>query len=105
MLKGSDEFIGIAGLLHQIVNEVIEIEIAFRIRKENWGNGYATESAIACKKYAQNILGCKRLISIIHPENMNSIRVAQKLGAKRECSMIFDGVNHNVYVYPMGIME
>lgn len=99
MLKESDEFIGIAGLLHQNVYGVYETEVAYRIRREYWGNGYATESAKACIEYAKSSLGKKRLISIINTENLMSKRVADKLGAKIECTMKFNGVNHDVYVY------
>jgi RimJ/RimL family protein N-acetyltransferase len=99
LLKESKVFIGIAGLLHHDLNEVVEMEIAYRIKREYWGNGFATETARACKEYAKDILCRKRLISIIHPENVKSIRVAKKLGAERKSSMIFNGVIHDVYVY------
>jgi ribosomal-protein-alanine N-acetyltransferase len=84
LLKSNEQFIGIAGLLHQDIENQEETEIGYRIVREHWNNGYATEAAHACKKYAQNILGKKRIISLIHPENIASIRVAQKLGAQKE---------------------
>jgi [ribosomal protein S5]-alanine N-acetyltransferase len=97
--KTNGQFIGIAGLLHQDIEGQEETEISYRIIREHWNKGYATEAAQACRKYAQNILGKKRLISLILPENIASIRVAQKLGAQKEKSVLFTGKEHDVYVY------
>lgn len=99
LLKPDDEFVGIAGLLHQEIDNEAETEISYRMLPEHWNNGYATEAAKACKEYAENILEKNRLISLIHPQNHASIRVASKLGAKRAKSFVFIGEEHDVYVY------
>ena len=99
LLKPSEQFIGIAGLLHQEVDNEKETEISYRILPEYWNKGYATEAATACKKYAEAELKRKRLISLIHPQNIASIRVATKLGAKKTRSIIFIGEEHGIYVY------
>lgn len=99
LLKTNEQFIGIAGLLHQEIEDQEETEISYRIIREDWNNGYATEAAYACREYAQNILGKKRLVSLILPENIASIRVAQKLGAKKEKSVLSNGNYHDVFVY------
>jgi [ribosomal protein S5]-alanine N-acetyltransferase len=99
LLKPEDQFAGIAGLLHQEIDNKPETEIAYRILEEHWKKGYATEAAKACIQYAETKLGKKRLISLIHPQNDASIRVATKLGAKRTRSVIFLGEEHDVYVY------
>ncbi len=102
LLKTSGDFIGIAGLLHQEIDGEVETEISYRIRREYWNNGYATEAALACKEYGEGTLGKKRLISIIRPRNNASKRVAEKLGAKKARSVIFMGEEHDVYVYYRG---
>ncbi len=89
LLKPGDQFIGIAGLLHQEIDNKPETEISYRMLPEHWKKGYATEAAKACKQYAETKLGIKRLISLIHPQNDASIRVANKLGAKRTKSTVF----------------
>lgn len=99
LLKPDDHFVGIAGLLHQEIDGEAETEISFRMLPEHWNNGYATEAAKACKEYAETTWGKKRLISVIHPQNHASIRVAHKLGAKRTKSVVFMGEEHGVYVY------
>ncbi len=102
LLKPGGQFVGIAGLLHQVIDEKTETEISYRILPEHWKKGYATEAALACKEYAESVLGRKRLISLIRPQNQASIRVAQKLGAERTKSVVFKGEEHDVYVYPSG---
>jgi ribosomal-protein-alanine N-acetyltransferase len=97
--KADGDFIGIVGLLHQEIDDEIETEISYRITRKHWNNGYATEAARACKVYGKNILGKKRLISLIHPQNAASIRVAEKLGAKKSRTVLFIGEEHEVYVY------
>ena len=99
LLKPKDEFVGIAGLLHQEIDDTVETEIAFRIKPEHWNNGYATEAAHAIKDYGEGTLGKKGLISLIHPQNKASKRVAQKLGAQRSITVLFMGYKHEVYVY------
>lgn len=97
--KTDEQFIGMAGLLHQDIDGQEETEIGYRIIREHWNKGYATEAAQACREYAQNFFGKKRLISLILPENIASIRVAQNLGAQKEKSVLFNGKNHDVFVY------
>ncbi len=97
--KEKEAFIGIAGLLHQEIDGYEEMEISYRIKPEYWNRGYAEEAARACKKYAENELNPKRLISIIHPQNLASKRVAEKLGAKKTMMSDFLGKAHEIYVY------
>jgi ribosomal-protein-alanine N-acetyltransferase len=49
-----------------------------------WGSGYATEAAIACRDHAFTELGRERIISLIEPNNLASIRVAEKIGESYE---------------------
>jgi RimJ/RimL family protein N-acetyltransferase len=55
-------------------------EIGWRLARRAWGRGLATEGALAAREYAFEVLGLEALISIIHPRNTRSQRVAQKLG-------------------------
>ncbi len=56
------------------------LEVGWALARRAWGNGYATEAAAVAIRWAWVVLGAPRLISIIHPENEQSIRVAQRLG-------------------------
>jgi RimJ/RimL family protein N-acetyltransferase len=55
-------------------------ELAWKLVRRWWGNGYATEGAGAALAYAFTALNKDRVISLIHPENLASIRVAERLG-------------------------
>jgi len=59
-------------------------EIGWSLRRAYWGQGYATEGARAAMNHAFFELKQSHVISVIHPENAASIRVAQKLGEKLE---------------------
>ena len=78
--KSTNEFIGICGLLVQNVDDVQELEIGYSILPKHWKNGYATEAAIKCKKYATTNKFADSLISIIHVDNVPSQKVAGNNG-------------------------
>ena len=61
-----------------------DFEIGWILGKEFWGKGYATEGARKALDYAFSELDRKHVISLIHPENRASIRVADRLGEKPE---------------------
>jgi RimJ/RimL family protein N-acetyltransferase len=55
-------------------------EVGWRLAREAWGRGYATEAARAAIGWAWTALGLERLSSMIVAENTASQRVAQRLG-------------------------
>jgi RimJ/RimL family protein N-acetyltransferase len=57
-------------------------ELAWKLARRWWGNGYATEGARAALDYAFTALQKDRVISLIHPENRASLRVAERLGER-----------------------
>lgn len=78
--KSSGELIGDCGLTVQDVEGANEIEIGYHMRRDLWGQGFATEAARACRDYGFAHLGVSRLVSIIRTENIPSRRVAEKNG-------------------------
>lgn len=78
--RQSGTVVGHCGLLPKTVEERDEVELIYVIAAAHWGRGYATEAAAAIKNYAFDSLGVARLVSLIHPENTASERVALKLG-------------------------
>jgi RimJ/RimL family protein N-acetyltransferase len=57
------------------------IELGWIIRRSHWNLGFATEAARAARDHAFSVIDTPQLISMIHPDNAASIRVAEKLGA------------------------
>ena len=83
--RETGEVIGYCGLSSlPDVNGVPEIEIGYRLARRHWGLGYATESALAVRDVAFDCLKLERLIALIDPLNVASIRVAEKLGMQYE---------------------
>jgi RimJ/RimL family protein N-acetyltransferase len=74
-----------------------EIEIGWTLARDAWGNGYATEAALAVRDWARAEHGFDRLISLIHPDNGASMRVAEKLGARYEKDVEVGGRPGRVY--------
>jgi RimJ/RimL family protein N-acetyltransferase len=60
------------------------VEIGWRLRKDAWGNGYATEAARACVAYAFGELGLDELLAMARPGNLPSLRVMDRLGMRRD---------------------
>lgn len=83
-LQATGEFVGDCGLTPQQVEGTIDVEIGFHVRADLQGHGYATEAATACRDHARDALHLTRLIAIIHPANVPSQRVAEKIGLAHE---------------------
>lgn len=58
-------------------------ELGWTLRRAFWGKGYAAEGARAALRFAFTQLNQPHVISLIHPENAASIRVADRLGERR----------------------
>ncbi len=85
--KGRNEFIGRCGLLPWTLGDRDEVEVAYLLDKQYWGQGLATEAARAIVEYAFGSLDLSRLICMIERENHASIRVASKIGMSFEAEM------------------
>ena len=78
ILKDTGEPIGICGLIKRPTLDDVDIGYAYLPRY--WSKGYAVEAASAVKQYAQAVIGLKRLVAIVDPLNLGSIRVLEKIG-------------------------
>lgn len=82
--KATEQFIGRCGLLPWTIEGRPEVEVAYLLAKEVWGQGLATEAAHGIARYGFEQLGLDRLICLIDPDNEASRRVAQKIGMRFE---------------------
>ena len=70
--------IGVCGLVR---GEVLpDVDIGYALLEQCWGQGYAYEAAGAVAAYARDVLGLKRLLAVVNPDNERSIRLLKKLG-------------------------
>lgn len=76
-----------------------ETEVGYRLARSHWGQGLATEAAMAVRDHALHTLGLPRLIALIDPANLASLRVAEKLGMRYEKDATLPGYSHPDRVY------
>lgn len=80
--KQTGEMIGQAGLTMQDAGGKQVLEVGYLLKKSFWHNGYATEAAVACKRYAFETLRAKEVYSIIRDSNFASQAVARRNGMR-----------------------
>ena len=95
--KQNQELIGYCGFFVQKIDEHQEVEVGYRLAREYWGQGLATEAAKLICEYGQKRFNFKRYICLIEPNNKRSIRVAKKLNMKLEKEIVYHGIDVEVY--------
>ena len=78
--KEVGEFLGQCGLTLQDAGGTEETEAGYLFKRRYWHQGYATDTAAACRDYAFHVLGRKRVVSIIWDSNLPSQKAAQRNG-------------------------
>jgi [ribosomal protein S5]-alanine N-acetyltransferase len=76
-----------------------EAELGFRLARPYWGRGYATEASGAACEYGLGELLLPRIVAIIDPDNVSSIRVAKKIGMTFESEVMLPGYTHPDHLY------
>lgn len=89
--KESGAVIGFSGLKY--VPEIADTELGYRFLPEFWGMGLATEAGRASIDFARSDLGLKRLVAMVHPDNVASAGVLVKLGFAVERQLRYSGLN------------
>lgn len=60
-------------------------DVFYTLAHHSWGNGYASEAAIAAVRFGFETLGLHRIAATVHPDNAASIAIAtRKLGMQFE---------------------
>src|SRR5215469_17336560 len=80
--RDSGVAIGDSGLL--VLQDYGWIDLGFRFVQQYWGRGLATETASAWVRAAFDEFRLNRLGAFVHPENVASIRVLEKVGFRQE---------------------
>lgn len=88
ILKADDQMIGQCGLTYQNCDGKEVVEIGYLFQKAYWHQGYAIESADACKRYAFEQLQIDAVYSIIRDTNTASQKVAIKNGMQPQGSFV-----------------
>ena len=96
ILKSTGEQIGFAGLKY--LDELGEVDVAYRLLPAHWGQGLATEVALASVRYGFTALGLKRIIGLVMPKNIASVRVLEKTGLRYSGTVTLWGHTFSRYV-------
>jgi RimJ/RimL family protein N-acetyltransferase len=100
-LKGSDEPIGICGLIKRESLEDVDIGFAFLPRF--WGKGYAFESVSATMNHGKKVLGLSRLVAITSQDNHPSGKLLEKLGFRFERLVRLTTDNEELKLYATAV--
>jgi ribosomal-protein-alanine N-acetyltransferase len=96
ILKSTGEQIGFAGLKY--LEELGEVDVAYRLLPAHWGQGLATEAALASVRYGFADLGLKRIVGLVMPENIASVRVLEKTGLRYAETVTLWGHRFSKYI-------
>lgn len=99
--KKTGRLIGQCGITMQQANNQQVPEIGYLFRRDYWHQGFAIETASACKQYAFDVLNLPKITSIIRDNNYPSQKVAQRNGMHREFTITkhYYGIDMPHYVF------
>jgi len=78
--KTSGDLIGFCGVGPELVGDIEEINLGYRLARKFWNQGFATEAVNGVMSYAFDQKHCESVVVIIEPEHTASIRVIEKAG-------------------------
>ncbi|MDO3628125.1 GNAT family N-acetyltransferase [Mucilaginibacter sp. BT774] len=83
--KDNHQFIGFTGVCEPGFDAYFTpcIEIGWRLSKENWGQGFATEAALACLDFGFDKLNLAAIYSFTSIHNKRSEKVMQRIGMSK----------------------
>lgn len=86
----SNQLIGLAGIIPRDFEDTILYEIGYSLLQSHWGKGYASEAAQHFRKVGTELGITKVFVSTIHPENTDSMKVAERNGMKALRNGVFN---------------
>lgn len=85
-VRETGTFVGFTGLARQTFEAPFNpsVEVGWRLARDAWGQGYATEAARASVEFAFEVLQLDEVVSITTTSNVRSRAVMRRLGMTRE---------------------
>lgn len=78
--KSNRQFLGLGFLVNIELNTANDVEVGYRLRKEFWGQGFATEIATALLNFGFQELKLPAIYGTTHNDHVVSQHVLQKVG-------------------------
>ena len=76
------------------------VEVGWRLVREHWGRGYATEAAREALRFGFEEIGLDEIVSFTVPQNERSLQVMERIGLVRDPAGDFDHPRVDPTVYP-----
>lgn len=98
--KKTNEFIGWTGLKFVTIktnNHINYYDLGYRLIKNYWGKGIATETAFASLEYAFSKLNAKEVYAMAECENTGSNKILNKIGLTFIETFDLDGIKNSWY--------
>jgi RimJ/RimL family protein N-acetyltransferase len=94
-VPGAAAFVGFVGLNPATFDAPFTpaVEVGWRLAREHWGHGYATEGARAALRFGFDELAVDEIVSFTTHGNTRSRRVMERLGMRRDPADDFDNPN------------
>jgi [ribosomal protein S5]-alanine N-acetyltransferase len=81
-------------------NVIFEQELGYTFDRNYWGQGYASEAAARMFEYASSTMPVRSIVSVIHPDNIPSIKIAKRCGARQENNVMLLGQEFLRFAWP-----
>ncbi|WNZ62789.1 GNAT family N-acetyltransferase [Myxococcus sp. MxC21-1] len=95
--KATGNLIGMGGLTPWKLENESLVDLTYRLRNSAHGKGYGYELAQALVNYGFHNLQLKQITAAITPDNIPSIKLAEKLGMKFDCRIELLGVPTDLF--------
>lgn len=97
--KNTNDFIGWSGIKYEqnLRKEFNYYDVGYRLKERYWGNGYATEAALASIEYGFKELNLKEICAAAEIEHIASNIILKKIGMMPSGTFMYDDKPHNWY--------
>lgn len=97
--KNTNEFIGWSGIKYEqnLRKEFNYYDVGYRLKEHYWGNGYATEAALASLEYGFKKLNLKEICAAAEIEHIASNTILKNIGMMPSGTFMYDNKPHNWY--------
>ena len=95
--KKSGKLIGCCGLSCTTIDESDEVEIGYRLARNQWGKGLASEAANCVLAHGYENGNIESIVGIVSPRHRASICVLEKIGFRVFSETRYSGWNVRVY--------
>lgn len=83
------DFVGFCGVSPEKIKSATELNLGYRLARRYWGQGLATEAALAALEHAFSDRRFDSIVAIVEPTHAASLRVAEKAGFDRFQTLTF----------------